>query len=375
MAEFPFNLSEFQPTNGTPVIKAIGIGGGGSNAVNRMFRTPIPGVEYVAVNTDAQALQRCDTPLRIQIGERLTRGLGVGGDPETGRLASEESREHLSELVRGADLVFVAAGMGGGTGTGAAPLVAEIARESGALTVAVVTKPFDFEGNKRRAQAEDGVHRLKEKVDALIVIPNDRLSNVSEEAITMANAFSLADDVLLQAVQAIAELVTTPGEINLDFADIKTVMSHAGPAWLGIGKGHGEKRAIMAAKDAVACPLLEVSIEGSKGVLFNITGGENLTLAEVQAASDTIGQVVDPGANIFFGMVTDPQMEDEVRITIIATGFPSSDILVSAREDELASLVAGTSFGEQDPDIDLPPFLRKSSTVARRRLTSRLNGL
>jgi cell division protein FtsZ len=375
MVDFPFQPNDFQPSGGSPVIKAIGVGGGGSNAVNRMFRAPIPGVDYIAINTDAQALQRCETPLRIQIGERLTRGLGVGGDPEVGRLASEESREHLSELVSGADLVFVAVGMGGGTGTGAAPLIAELAHEAGALTVAVVTKPFDFEGNKRRAQAEDGVHRLKDKVDALIVIPNDRLSAASEEAITMTNAFALADDVLLQAVQAIAELVTTPGEINLDFADIKSVMAHAGAAWLGIGKGRGEKRAIMAAKDAIACPLLEVSLEGSKGVLFNITGGENLTLSEIQAASDTIGQVVDPGANIFFGMVTDPNMEDEVRITIIATGFPSTDTLVSAREEELASLVAGTSFGDHDPDIDLPPFLRKSSTVARRRLTSRLNGL
>ena len=376
MAEFSFEPSDFQPTGGSPVIKAIGVGGGGSNAVNRMFRTPIPGVEYVSINTDAQALQGCQTPIRIQIGERLTRGLGVGGDPEIGRLASEESREQLSEIVRGADLVFVAAGMGGGTGTGSAPLIAEVARESGALTVAAVTKPFEFEGNKRRALAEDGVHRLREKVDALIVIPNDRLGAVNDEAITISNAFSLADDVLRQAVQAIAELVTTAGEINLDFADVKSVMSHAGAAWLGIGRGHGEKRAVMAAKDAIACPLLEVSIEGSKGVLFNITGGENITLAEIQVASDTIGQVVDPDANIFFGMVTDPRMEDEVRITIIATGFPSSDVLVNARQDELASLVGGGGWSDQEPDIDLPPFLRKSSsTTARRRFTSRLNGL
>jgi cell division protein FtsZ len=273
-------------------------------------------------------------------------------------------------------MVFVAAGMGGGTGTGTAPIIAEIAREAGALTVAVVTKPFSFEGTQRRKSAEEGIHRLKDKVDSLIVIPNDRLTAISDEQVTMSNAFAQADDVLLQAVSSIAELITVPGEINLDFADVKTVMSHAGPSWLGIGVGTGEKRAIMAAKAAVACPLLEVSIEGAKGVLFNITGGLNLTLAEVQTAADTISEVVDPDANIFFGMVTDPKMEDEVRITIIATGFPSMDTMVSSREEELAELVAGSAaYSERDPDIDLPPFLRKSSSLARRRVTSRLNGL
>ncbi len=376
MAEFPFNPSDFSGNHNAPLIKVIGAGGGGSNAVNRMFRTPIPGVEYIVVNTDSQALQRCEVPVRIQVGERLTRGLGVGGDPETGRLAAEESREHLTELLRGADMVFVAAGMGGGTGTGTAPIIAEIAREAGALTVAVVTKPFSFEGSQRRKSAEEGIHRLKDKVDSLIVIPNDRLTAISDEQVTMSNAFAQADDVLLQAVSSIAELITVPGEINLDFADVKTVMSHAGPSWLGIGVGTGEKRAIMAAKAAVACPLLEVSIEGAKGVLFNITGGLNLTLAEVQTAADTISEVVDPDANIFFGMVTDPKMEDEVRITIIATGFPSMDTMVSSREEELAELVAGSAmYSERDPDIDLPPFLRKSSSLARRRVTSRLNGL
>ena len=376
MADFPYQPSDFSGTHNAPLIKVIGAGGGGSNAVNRMFRTPIPGVEYIVVNTDSQALQRCETPVRIQVGERLTRGLGVGGDPETGRLAAEESREHLTELLRGADMVFVAAGMGGGTGTGTAPIIAEIAREAGALTVAVVTKPFSFEGTQRRKQAEDGVHRLKDKVDSLIVIPNDRLTAISDEQVTMSNAFAQADDVLLQAVQSIAELITVPGEINLDFADVKSVMSHAGPSWLGIGVGTGEKRAIMAAKAAVACPLLEVSIEGARGVLFNITGGLNLTLAEVQTAADTISEVVDPDANIFFGMVTDPKMEDEVRITIIATGFPSMDTMASSREEELAELVAGSAaYSDRDPDIDLPPFLRKSSSLARRRVTSRLNGL
>ena len=377
MADFPYQPSEFSGNHNAPLIKVIGAGGGGSNAVNRMFRTPIPGVEYIVVNTDSQALQRCETPMRVQVGERLTRGLGVGGDPETGRLAAEESREHLTEILRGADMVFVAAGMGGGTGTGAAPIIAEIAREAGALTVGVVTKPFSFEGTQRRKLAEEGVHRLKDKVDSLIVIPNDRLAAISDETVTMSSAFALADDVLLQAVQSIAELITVPGEINLDFADVKTVMSHAGPSWLGIGVGTGEKRAVMAAKAAVACPLLEVSIEGAKGVLFNITGGENLTLSEVQTAADTISEVVDPDANIFFGMVTDPQMEDEVRITIIATGFPTMDTMSSSREEELAELMASSAgTGEtREPEIDLPPFLRKSSSLARRRVTSRLNGL
>ncbi|MQF83043.1 cell division protein FtsZ [SAR202 cluster bacterium AD-802-E10_MRT_200m] len=360
---------------GAPVIKVVGVGGGGSNAVNRMFRTPIPGVDYISVNTDAQALQRADTPVRVQLGERLTRGLGVGGDPETGRLASEENREALAELFQGADMIFLAAGMGGGTGTGASPTVAEVAKESGALTVGVVTKPFSFEGSKRRKSADDGVHRLRERVDSLIVIPNDRLSAICGEEVTLSNAFQMADDVLNQGVQAIAELITVPGEINLDFADVKTVMSQAGPAWLGIGTGRGTNRAIEAARAAIACPLLEVSIDGSKGILFNITGGDNLTLNEVQAAADCIAQVVDPDANLFFGMVTDPQLDDEVKVTIIATGFPSSDAFITLREAELAQLVnigSDNGGGEKDADIDLPPFLRKSP-AARRRVSNQLN--
>ena len=377
MSEFPLQPSEYSGNHTAPLIKVIGAGGGGSNAVNRMFRTPIPGVEYIVVNTDSQALQRCDTPMRIQVGERLTRGLGVGGDPETGRLAAEESREHLTELLRGADMVFVAAGMGGGTGTGTAPIIAEIAKEAGALTVGVVTKPFSFEGSQRRKLGEDGVHRLKDKVDSLIVIPNDRLTAISDEKITMSSAFALADDVLLQSVQSIAELITVSGEINLDFADVKTVMTGAGPSWLGIGTGTGEKRAIIAAKAAVACPLLEVSIEGATGVLFNVTGGNNLTLAEVTMASEAIQEVIDPDANIFFGMVTDPNMEDEVRVTIIATGFPTMDTMNSSREEDLAELISsGAIPGEtRELEIDLPPFLRKSSSFARNRVTSRLNGL
>ncbi len=369
MPEFPYQPSEFGSVNNAPTIKVVGAGGGGSNAVNRMFRTPIPGVDYSVVNTDAQALQRCDVPFRIQVGERLTRGLGVGGDPETGRLSAEESRERLTELVKGADMVFVAAGMGGGTGTGSAPVIAEIARETGALTVAVVTKPFSFEGAHRRRHADDGIQRLRDKVDSLIVIPNDRLSAISGEEVTMSNAFGMADDVLRQAVQSIAELVTTPGEINLDFADVKSVMSHAGPSWLGIGTGSGERRAVMAARAAVSCPLLEVSIEGARGVLFNITGGTDLTLSEVNAAADAIQEVVDPDANIFFGMATDPSMEDEVRLTIIATGFPTPDILVPDRPEAIAG------WDDQELDIDLPPFLRNSSSLARRQVTSWTSGL
>jgi cell division protein FtsZ len=373
MSDTPSKRDGFQSSNNPPTIKVIGAGGGGSNAINRMFQIPIPGVEYIAVNTDVQALQLSNAPTRVQIGERLTRGLGVGGDPETGRLAAEESREQLTALLSGADMVFVAAGMGGGTGTGSIPIIAEVAREAGALTVGVVTKPFSFEGTHRRKQADDGVHRLKDKVDALIVIPNDRLAAMSDDQITVSNAFAMADEVLREGVQAIAELVTIPGEINLDFADVKTVMSHAGPTWLGIGRGKGEKRAIMAAQAAVACPLLEVSIEGSQGVLFNVTGSSNLTLAEVQAAADCIGNVVHPDASIFFGMVTDPTMEDEIRVTIIATGFPTADITTSIRDDELVELIAGSSLSDRDPEIDLPPFLRKS-TMARRRVTSRTNG-
>ena len=361
--------------SGAPNIKVVGIGGGGSNAIERMFVKPIPGVEYVVMNTDVQAIQRSNVPHRVQLGQRLTRGLGVGGDPEIGRLAAEENREELAEILQGADMIFLGAGMGGGTGTGAAPIIAEIANESGALTVAMVTKPFAFEGNRRRKQADDGVHRLKDKVDSLIVIPNDRLSAICTEEVTIHNAFSMADDVLNQGVQAIAELVTVPGEINLDFADVKTVMSQAGPAWMGIGYGSGESRAIQAAREAVACPLLEVSIEGARGVLFNIAGGENLTLMEVQAAADCIGQVVDPDANIFFGMMIDPAMENDVRITIIATGFPSSETIVNIREQDLARLIGGGQTPtDQEPDIDLPPFLRKSP-FARRRLTSPLDGM
>ena len=340
---------------GLAQIKVIGIGGGGCNAVSRMYRERIPGVEYLAVNTDAQHLLRSEIPVKIRVGEKLTRGLGVGGNPELGREAAEESREELYEAVRGSDMVFIAAGMGGGTGTGAAPVVAEIAKETGALTIAVVTKPFSFEGRKRAKQGEDGIYGLKDKVDTLITIPNDRLTSICDQKVTAENAFKMADEVLRQGVQSIAELVTVPGEINLDFADIKTIMSGAGPAWMAIGNARGEDRAVAAAKAAINSPMLDVSIEGARRVLFNITAGTDLTLQEVQQAADIIGKAVDPDANIIFGMVTDLKMDDEVRVTIIATGFSTME--GGSLRDDVISDFLRQALGEES-ELDLPPFIR-----------------
>lgn len=370
MADYLFNGGKGN-NHDIPVIKVIGAGGGGSNAVNRMYKEPIPGVEYVVTNTDAQSLGMYETPLRLQIGERITRGRGVGGDPELGRQAAEESKDELADLLRGSEMVFIAVGMGGGTGTGSAPIIAEIAKSVGALTVAVVTKPFSWEGRRRQKVADDGLHRLKEKVDAVIVIPNDRLSYFSDSKLTMSNAFRLADDVLRQAVQAIAELITIPGEINLDFADVRAVMAGAGASWMGIGYGRGENRAVEAAKNAIACPLLELSVDGAKGVIFSVTGGENLTLAEVQAAAERVSQVVDADANIFFGMIHDPKLEDSVRITMIATGFPTNDVWSPHKDAELSILLnsgSSSSPASESRDLDLPPFLRRS--YGTRRLTN-----
>ena len=344
---------------GLPRIKVIGVGGGGSNAVSRMFKEPIPGVEYIVVNTDAQALARTEVGRRLQIGAHLTKGLGVGGNPELGRQAAEESREDLAEALQGAEMVFIAAGMGGGTGTGAAPIVAEIAREQGALVVGVVTRPFSFEGTKRRRVADEGIHHLRGKVDTLIAIPNDRLLALCDQKVTMDSAFRIADDVLRQGVQAIAELVTVPGVINLDFADIRAVMSNAGQAWMGIGRGKGDQRAVEAVRSAINSPLLDTSIEGAKGVVFNVVGGTSLTLEEVRAAGDIIASMVDPDASIFFGMVMDPKMDDEVRITIIATGFPGEESLIG-RGERLSLPVQGE-------DLDTPPFLRHQAPLRRRR--------
>ncbi len=339
-------------------IKVIGLGGGGSNAITRMVRENIQGVEFIAMNTDAQALAVCEAPMCIQLGPKLTRGLGAGGDHHIGAKATEESREELREIVSGADMVFVTAGMGGGTGTGAIPIVAEVAKASGALTIAVVTKPFDFEGTHRMETAEEGIQSLIDKVDTLIIIPNDRLLALCDNKTGVDSAFRLADDVLRHGVQAIAEVITTPGMINLDFADVKAIMKDAGPAWMSIGRGTGQNRAIDAAKEALASPLLEVSIEGSKGVLFNVVGGNNLALFEVNQAADIIRAAVDPDANIIFGVANDPSMEQEVSITLIATGFKAKMGMgrVNREDEELTKMLTNMKTEEE---LDMPAFLRR----------------
>jgi cell division protein FtsZ len=302
-------------------IKVIGVGGGGSNAVNRMIEAGVQGVEFIAVNTDAQALNRSKAPIRLQIGEKLTRGLGAGAKPDVGKKAAEESREHLENALKGADMIFVTAGMGGGTGTGAAPEIAAIARDLGALTVGVVTKPFTFEGRKRSIQAEQGVAALKENVDTLIVIPNDRLLEVVEKNTPMIEAFREADNVLRQGVQGISDLIAVPGLINLDFADVRTIMTERGSALMGIGTATGESRAAEAAKKAICSPLLETSIDGARGVLMNITGGANLSLYEVHEAADIVASSSDPEVNMIFGAVINEDLKDEILVTVIATGF------------------------------------------------------
>jgi cell division protein FtsZ len=302
-------------------IKVIGVGGGGSNAVNRMIASDVNGVEFWSINTDAQALTLADAPSRLQIGQKLTRGLGAGGNPAIGQKAAEESRDELAAALEGADLVFITAGMGGGTGTGAAPVVAEVAKEMGALTVGVVTRPFIFEGRRRISQSEQGIEGLKSRVDTLIIIPNNKLLEVIPEQTPMQEAFRYADDVLRQGVQGISDIITIPGLINVDFADVRAVMADAGSALMGIGIGSGKSRAREAAIAAISSPLLECSIEGARGVVFNITGGSDLTLHEVNAAAETIYEVVDPNANIIFGAVIDDRLQGEVRLTVIATGF------------------------------------------------------
>lgn len=303
------------------VIKVVGVGGGGVNAVNRMIELGLRGVEFIAVNTDAQALLLSDADVKLDVGRELTRGLGAGADPEVGRRAAEDHAEEIEEALAGADMVFVTAGEGGGTGTGAAPVVARIAKSIGALTIGVVTRPFSFEGKRRAAQADSGVNTLREAVDTLIVVPNDRLLEISEPGISMIDAFAAADQVLLAGVQGITDLITTPGLINLDFADVKSVMQGAGSALMGIGSARGADRAIKAAELAVASPLLEASIEGAHGVLFSIQGSSNLALAEITEASTLVQDVVHPEANIIFGTVIDETLGDEVRVTVIAAGF------------------------------------------------------
>jgi cell division protein FtsZ len=311
------------PQNYLAVIKVVGIGGGGVNAINRMIEVGVKGVEFVAINTDAQALLMSDADVKLDIGRELTRGLGAGADPSVGRQAAEDHSEELSDVLRGADMVFVTAGEGGGTGTGGAPVVARIAREQGALTIGVVTKPFNFEGQRRINQAEVGVEALRKEVDTLIVIPNDRLLSLSDKNISMLDAFKQADHVLLQGVSGITDLITTPGLINLDFADVRSVMKDAGSALMGIGMARGESRAAEAARNAIASPLLEASIDGAKGVLLSIAGGSDLGLFEINEAARLVADVAHPEANIIFGTVIDDTLGDEVRVTVIAAGFDS----------------------------------------------------
>lgn len=337
-------------------IKVIGVGGGGNNAVNRMISAGLKGVEFISVNTDAQALQLSQTNTKIQIGAKLTKGLGAGANPDIGQKAAEESRDDIIQALKGADMVFVTAGMGGGTGTGAAPVVAEVAKEMGALTVGVVTKPFTFEGRKRLTQADAGIQNLKAKVDTLITIPNDRLLQVIDKHTSIMEAFRIADDVLRQGVQGISDLIAVPGLINLDFADVKTIMKETGSALMGIGSASGENRATEAARLAISSPLLETSIEGARGVLLNITGGSSLGLFEVNEAAEIISQAADPEANIIFGAVIDERMEDEVRVTVIATGFDQRmGKKDRARQQEVDVI---KPFSSHD-DLDIPAFLRR----------------
>ncbi|WP_042356326.1 cell division protein FtsZ [Bacillus rubiinfantis] len=315
MLEFDTNLDSLA------TIKVIGVGGGGNNAVNRMIEHGVQGVEFIAVNTDAQALNLSKAEVRMQIGAKITRGLGAGANPEVGKKAAEESKEQLEEALRGADMVFVTAGMGGGTGTGAAPVIAQIARNLGALTVGVVTRPFTFEGKKRANQASGGIGAMKEAVDTLIVIPNDRLLEIVDKSTPMLEAFREADNVLRQGVQGISDLIAVPGLINLDFADVKTIMSNKGSALMGIGMASGENRAAEAAKKAISSPLLETSIDGAQGVLMNISGGSNLSLYEVQEAADIVASASDQEVNMIFGSVINEDLKDEIIVTVIATGF------------------------------------------------------
>ncbi len=350
--------------NNIAVIKVVGIGGGGVNAVNRMIDAGLRGVEFIAINTDAQALLMSDAELKLDIGREVTRGLGAGSDPEVGRQAAEENRDMIEEVLKGADMVFITSGEGGGTGTGGAPVVAEIAKSIGAVTIGVVTRPFAFEGRRRAVQADSGIQKLKEKVDTLIVIPNDRLLTVANDKTSMVNAFKMADEVLLQGVQGITDLITTPGLINTDFADVKMIMQNAGTAIMGIGIASGDGRAVQAARAALDSPLLEASIEGARGILLNIAGGSDLGLFEVNEAANIVAQVAHPDANIIFGSVIDDSLGDELRVTVIAAGFERWDEprqagrglgLTSDRADVFAD--QDLDLGDDD-DFDVPSFLK-----------------
>jgi len=349
--EFDIDVEQFAQ------IKVIGVGGGGNNAVNRMIDSNLKGVQFIAVNTDKQALFTSKAEYKIQIGEKLTRGLGAGANPEIGEKAAEESRDDIYQALQGADMVFITAGMGGGTGTGAAPIVAEVAKDMGILTVGVVTKPFCFEGKRRMMHAEKGIEELKTRVDTLVTIPNDRLLQVVEKKTSIMDAFKIADDVLRQGVQGISDLIAIPGLVNLDFADVKTIMFEQGLAHMGIGKANGESRATEAAKLAIQSPLLETSINGAKGVLLNITGGSNLGLFEVNEAAEIVSQAADPDANIIFGAVIDENLKDEIRITVIATGFESAknnDLHTNNLDDNKTE-----SRNKDNELLDIPTFLRR----------------
>jgi cell division protein FtsZ len=351
------------------VIKVVGVGGGGTNAVNRMVDAGLRGVEFIAGNTDAQALAMCDADIKLNIGHELTKGLGAGADPTVGQAAAAESRDEIKEALKGADMVFVTAGEGGGTGTGAAPIIADIAKnEIGALTVGVVTRPFEFEGGKRAQQAQEGIERLREMVDTLIVIPNDRLLAIVERRTSILDAFREADNVLRQGVQGITDLITVPGLINLDFADVRTIMHDAGTALIGIGAANGENRAVEAARSAISSPLLEESVEGAAGILLNITGAHDMGLFEVNEAAEIISSAADANANVIFGAVIDDSLQDEVRVTVIATGFhhdrmsprQARESVRGRRRDRDVTLDdrQRSSLEIRDDEIDIPPFLR-----------------
>jgi len=337
-------------------IRVVGIGGGGSNAVNRMIEEGIQGVEFIAINTDAQALMLSNAPCRIRIGEKLTKGLGSGGDPEIGRKAAEESSDELYEALKGSDMVFLTAGIGGGTGTGASPVIGRIAKEVGALTIGVVTKPFSFEGRRRQQVAEEGIEELKGEVDTLIVIPNDRLLEIVDKKASIQEAFRVADDVLRQGIQGISELITVPGLINLDFADVRSIMAEGGAALMAIGRANGDNRAIEAAQAAISSKLLDITIDGARGILFNVTGGPDLSLFEVNQAAEIIKETAHPDVNIIFGAVIDPEMEDEIRITVIATGFDVADQRKPAAVKRPIEFPVRTFDRE---DLDIPAFLRR----------------
>ncbi len=365
MLEFDIDMEQFAQ------IKVIGIGGGGNNAVNRMINAGLRGVEFISINTDKQALFLSKANTKIQIGEKITKGLGAGANPDIGEKAANESKDEIAQSIKGADMVFITAGMGGGTGTGAAPIVAQIAKEMGILTVGVVTKPFIFEGRKRMQFAERGIENLKEAVDTLVTIPNDRLLQIAEKKTSIVDAFVMADDVLRQGVQGISDLITVPGLINLDFADVKTIMLNTGLAHMGIGRASGEERAEEATKKAIESPLLETSIEGAKGVLLNITGGADLGLFEVDVAAGLIEKSADPDANIIIGAVIDENLNDEIVITVIATGFEGSDLI---RKDEKITASAKvpksskqthvekpvSSIEITEDELDIPTFLRRN---------------